>query len=194
MNPFRDMMNDVVTLIKSNGTIINDIIANVQSDMIFIDDAKLPIEEGDKLIRELSNGLSETYLVIDRGFYEAWAGLDASYQVKVIKETTREPERPISNQYNIGTVYGSNIGTQGNASINNSFNFEKLDQLINENGGEDREELRQMVLEIKELFDDSEKVKKGSLTKYSEKFEKHSWITGAIAQMALGFLSGQIFK
>ena len=188
------MMKDKVSLIKQDGSEYLDISALVEPKMIFINDGNLPIEEGDKLIRRLSNGLIESYLVLDRGFFEKQMGFPAHYQVKVQKESARALTQPVSNRITIGTVYGSNIGTQGQASITNTFNFEKVDQLIEENGGEDKEELRKMIAEIKELFEDSEKVKKGSLAAYSEKIEKHSWISGAIAQMALGFLSGQMFK
>lgn len=185
---------DKVTLLKKNGSQITDVKAIVQSNEIFIDDGNLPIEEGDKFIRILPNGLSESYLVLDRGFYDAWEGIDAHYQVKVIKEMTRELTQASTTSFNIGTVYGSNVGTYGSASVTNIFNFEKVDQLIEEKGGADKEELRQMIAEIKEMFEDSEKVKKGSLGSYSEKLEKHSWISGSIAQMALGFLTGHLFK
>lgn len=115
------------------------------------------------------------------------------YLTKVQFEKTQKAETA-SVQYHIGTVYGSNVGTYGNASVSNTFNFEAVDQMIEDRGGEDKEELRQIIAEIKELFEDSEKVKKGSLAKYSEKIDKHSWIAGPLAQMALGFLSGQMFK
>ncbi|UIO44332.1 hypothetical protein LOY85_09315 [Brevibacillus brevis] len=88
-------------------------------------------------------------------------------------------KKEASMHFNIGTVYGSNIGTHGTSTITNTFNFEAVDKLIEEHGGEDKEELRKMVAEIKELFEDSEKVKKGSLSKFSEQMQKHSWITGA---------------
>lgn len=187
-------MNDTVKLVKADGVQIENIKARVQPDMILIDDASLPIEEGDKIFRNLSNGLSESYLVLDRGFNERVHNIPAHYQIKVRKESAIEVQRATTMQFHIGTVYGSNIGTQGNATIENTFNFEIVDRLIEENGGEDKEELRQMISEIRELFEDSEKIKKGSLSSYSEKLEKHSWITGAVAQMALGFLSGKMFQ
>ncbi|MGD8191527.1 hypothetical protein ACQCN2_16225 [Brevibacillus ginsengisoli] len=115
------------------------------------------------------------------------------YLTKTQYEKSQKDSKPFV-QYNFQNAYGSNIGTQGNASVTNTFNFDAVDQMIEERGGEDKEELHQMIAEIKELFEDSEKVKKGSLTQYSEKIEKHSWIAGAVAQMALGFLSGQMFK
>ncbi|WP_142061498.1 hypothetical protein [Brevibacillus sp. AG162] len=142
--------------------------------MIFIEDSKLPVEEGDYLICTLPSGLEEKYLVLDRGYFESFASEPAHYQVKVKKLSSIELERgvaPVQN-FNIGTIYRSNIATHGNATINNTFNFAAVDQLIEEKGGSDKEELRQMIEEIKELLEDSEKVKKGSLAQYSEKIEK----------------------
>lgn len=40
----------------------------MQPDKIFIKNYKLPIEEGDKLIRKLPSGLDEFYEVLDRGY------------------------------------------------------------------------------------------------------------------------------
>lgn len=189
----RQMMNDTVTLIKTNGEKYENIRASVQREKIFIDDAKLPIEEGDKIIRQLSNGLSESYLILDRGFYDRTHGIPAHYQMKVKKESAIDLEKSSSMHFNIGTVYGSNIGTQGSAHVENVFNFERIDQMIEEKGGEEKEELRKMIDEIRELFEDSEKVKKGSLSKFSGLMEKHSWISGAIAQLGLGFLTGHLY-
>ncbi|OOR59994.1 hypothetical protein BGP34_04095 [Bacillus mycoides] len=56
-----------VSLLKQNGQCIDDIEAHIQSKVIFIEDISIPIEEGDKILRVLPNGLSETYLVLDRG-------------------------------------------------------------------------------------------------------------------------------
>ncbi|OAB32705.1 hypothetical protein PMSD_17195 [Paenibacillus macquariensis subsp. defensor] len=190
----RQIMRDTVTLIKANGEKFENIRAGVQRDKIFIEDVKLPIEEGDKIIRLLSNGLSESYLILDRGFYDRTLGMPAHYQMKVKKESAIDLEKSSSMHFNIGTVYGSNIGTQGSAYVENVFNFERVDQMIEEKGGEEKEELRKMIDEIRELFEDSEKVKKGSLSKFSGLMEKHSWISGAIAQLGLGFLTGSLFK
>ena len=83
----RGMMNDRVRLVKADGKEFGEVPANVQRNMIFIDDANLPIEEGDRLIRCLPNGLDECYLVLDRGLYSAVEGMQAHYQVQVRKAT-----------------------------------------------------------------------------------------------------------
>ena len=76
---FNRMLTDVVSLVKVNGQRYDNIKALVQYKLVFIVDASLPIEEGDRITRELPNGLVESYLVLDRGFYSAIQGMDAHY-------------------------------------------------------------------------------------------------------------------
>ncbi|MCM3257030.1 hypothetical protein M3664_04445 [Paenibacillus lautus] len=190
----RENEYEYVTIVKLNGEKFEKIEAVVGPGEIVIEDGDLPLEEGDKILRLLPNGLTENYIVLDRGFYDEFLDIPAHYQARVRKESTIDLQKSSAMHFNIGTVYGSNIGTQGSAHVDNVFNFEKVDQLIEERGGKDKEALKEMIEEIKEFFEDSEKVKKGSLSKFSELMEKNSWITGAIAQMGLGFLTGSLFK
>ncbi|MGG2114154.1 hypothetical protein ABFY60_27675 [Lysinibacillus pakistanensis] len=116
-----DMFNDKVTLMKLDGTIVENIAASVQRDKIFIDDGTLLIEEGDILERKMSNGLTEKYEVTDRGYYEAFGAFDAHYQCDVRKLTsvkeTVPSSRTINNYFNApNTRYNEN-------STDNSINM-----------------------------------------------------------------------
>lgn len=102
----RSMMNDVVTLVKSDGRQFADIPANVQPKMIFIDDGKIPIEEGDHIERLLPNGLLERYLVLDRGFFGASGGFKDHYQIQV-RKVTAIPRDPVA-QTIIYNLHGAN--------------------------------------------------------------------------------------
>lgn len=93
---FDRMLNDVVRLVKANGHSYENIKARVESKMIFISESTLPIEEGDKIFRELPNGLTETYIVLDRGYYPKFHTMEAHYQVRVQKETAIFPSRNTS--------------------------------------------------------------------------------------------------
>ena len=74
----------------------------------------------------------------------------------------------------------SNIiaGSQAQATMN--INIGKIEAEIEEKGGSDKEQLLAMVMEIKQAFEEQENISKGSLTKFSEMLEKHSWITGSL--------------
>jgi hypothetical protein len=125
-----------ISLVKQDGTRINDIHAHVQPTMIFIDDAALPIEEGDRFLRRLPNGLAERYLVLDRGYWDG-PGMRPHYQVKVRKETGISVERQAATIYN---VQGANPRVRVN-SLDASVNvvttsatsvFPQLKQVIND--------------------------------------------------------------
>lgn len=94
--PFRELMNDRVTLIKRDGRRFEDIRALVSPRAIHMDDASLPVEEGDTFERPLPNGLVEVYVVTDRGFTRGLPGaIGDHYQTKVRKESAgRAPSVP----------------------------------------------------------------------------------------------------
>jgi hypothetical protein len=132
------MHNDKVILIKSDGRKYTDISASVQKDVIFIDDYSLPIEEEDKILRELPSGLTETYNVIDRGYYEAFHSIPAHYEVKVEKETSNKKQSSEIISYNVvGNNSRININSNDNSlnlsteSLNEDNVFEKLRETIN---------------------------------------------------------------
>lgn len=134
---FRSISNDKVSLIKKNGDVIKDIAASVQRNIIFIEDASLPIEESDTISRDLPSGLTEKYIVIDRGFYEAVSGFPAHYQVKVEKQTGIKKQESNSIVFNAsGPNSRINYGSTDNStnvvaeSINENNVFEKLRETI----------------------------------------------------------------
>jgi hypothetical protein len=94
-----DMMTDRVTLVKADGRRFADIPCAVTRDTITIDDATLPLEEGDRLQRTLPNGLLESYEVLDRGFYTGMYDIPDHYQAKVRKESS--PPRQPTVTYNV---------------------------------------------------------------------------------------------
>ncbi|MEH7526760.1 hypothetical protein V7149_26395, partial [Bacillus sp. JJ1503] len=140
---------DVVSLHKQNGEVVKEIKSTVQPDMIFIDDPNVPIEEGDHFIRLLPNGLTEKYLVLDRGFYDSGYGFNAHYQCEVKKVTTRELEQQNQIVYN---VQGNNakININSNDNSHNIVNiapenlFNELRKVLVE-GIQDRQHRRDII-------------------------------------------------
>lgn len=122
MSMFKQFNNENVTLVKANGERHEDIEASVQSDMIFIDDASLPIEEGDVIIRKLPNGLVEKYKVLDRGFHEKFSSISAHYQVKVQKLSGIKQSKSGKTVYNLGD--NSRVNINSNDSSINIINME----------------------------------------------------------------------
>jgi hypothetical protein len=94
-------LNDILSLHKPDGRVFERIAALVSQGRILITDVRLPIETGDRLIRNLPSGLRDEFIVDDPGFQQGIAGLPAHYQVKVhraaldeSKPKTEAPFRP----------------------------------------------------------------------------------------------------
>lgn len=140
----KSFSKDIVSLKKPDGTIIENIQANVQPKTIFIPDSTLLIEEGDLLIRTLTNGGVEEYEVIDRGFYEKINGFNAHYQCKVRKLSSKKYTS--TNNVVTNNFYGANARYNHN-STDNSTNvilessnvFQSIRNAIEENVGNDEE-------------------------------------------------------
>lgn len=86
-----------------------------------------------------------------------------------------------------GNVQGSVIGTHNTAELNNSFDFRAIEQRIEEEGGEDKEELRRALAQVERLIERGEYLDRGALSQFSGAMEKHSWFTGSVMQALLGF-------
>ena len=117
--------NDKVTLKKVNGEVVENISADVQKNKIFISDGTLLIEEGDFLFRTMSNGATEKYEVIDRGYYEAFSGFEAHYQCDVRKETAKEKKLPFNKSVN--NYFNAPNSRYNESSTDNSINISLSD-------------------------------------------------------------------
>lgn len=154
MSIFKQFNNENVTLIKVNGDRHEDIEASVQSDMIFIDDTSLPIEEDDIIIRKLPNELVEKYKVLDRGFHEKFSSMPAHYQVKVQKLSGSKPSRNDKTIYNLGDNSRVNINSK-DSSINiinmeSKHLFAEIKSKVEENI-ENENERQKLIKKLEEL-------------------------------------------
>jgi hypothetical protein len=108
------------------------------------------------------------------------------------EEKTRAPEP--SHVYNVhGNVYGSVFGSQGHVVMQQSFTFEELDRQIEECGGDDADALKEMVAEIRRTLEAQDNLSRGKFLEWSELLNRHSWITGPVAQMLMLYaVTGQL--
>lgn len=140
---FDDFMTDSIIVRKQNGDLLEGLKANVQSDKIFLERSDVLIEPKDLIERRMSNGAVETFEVIDPGFFEAFKGFQAHYQMSVRKLGLPEAKQRVESiTYNI---------TGHNARINNH----SVDQSTNAvNIGTDLREyiegLRQVIQSLKD--------------------------------------------
>jgi hypothetical protein len=137
---FEQFLTSKVTLIKPDGKKFENIPAQVQPTQISIHDITIPIEEGDTISRDLPNGLNERYLVLDRGFHDAFQAIPARYVTSVRKESAIPARQPSSNVYNF---HGGN----SRVNINSNDSSVNIIQMTNE----------ELFKQIKKIID--EKIK-----------------------------------
>lgn len=184
-NGFSRLSNDVVKLVKTNGEVYEEISANVQPGIIFIDDSELPIEERDKLVRVLPNKLIESYLVLDRGYYAGVGGISPHYQVKVKKESNIESKKTeaLIQVFHMGDNSRVNNNSTDN-STNTVFNstntiFDEIKNALNEvSDAEEREMLKTLIDDLKS---NNNKKEKNCQDKYKEFISLASAHIGIIA-------------
>src|SRR5688500_12887787 len=93
MNQLEELMTDVVTLVKPDGTRIEGIKARVSPEQIRTFDASLSVEAEDSIEQQLPDGRTESYFVLDPGYRGGRPPeVPASYSIKVCKSTAVSPE------------------------------------------------------------------------------------------------------
>ena len=98
-----------------------------------------------------------------------------------------DPE-PTSARFHFhGDVNQSIIGTQNRAELTNNFDFRSIEQQIEREGGEDKEELKRALAQVERLIERGEYLDRGALAQFSGAMERHSWFTGSVMQALLGF-------
>ena len=125
---FAQFFKDLVTIAKPDGTVVSPAVrADVQTKMIFINDASLPIEVGDVIFRTLPSGVVEAFVVEDPGFHAAFGGIPAGYQIKVRRKGS-EP-KPHTVNYNL-TGPNSRINIASHDASQNVVNASGADELF----------------------------------------------------------------
>lgn len=92
-------------------------------------------------------------------------------------------------QFNIGSIIanGSNLvlGDVINSALSIDNSTSRIEQEIEEKGGEEKEELRELLEEAKELIENMQDSRhipknKGLFSKLSNHLEKHGWFYGEV--------------
>jgi hypothetical protein len=120
---FDDFMTDSIIVRKQNGDLLEGLKASVQRDKIFLERSDVLIEPRDLIERRTSNGAVETFEVIDPGFYEAFHGIKAHYQMSVRKLGLPEAKQRVESiTYNI-TGHNARINNHSVDQSTNTVNF-----------------------------------------------------------------------
>lgn len=105
-----------------------------------------------------------------------------------IDEVEGNKPQEAGSTFNIyGPVHGSVIGTHNKTELTNHFDFRSIEQRIEREGGEDKEELKRALAQLERLLERGEYLDRGALAQFSGVMERHSWFTGAVTQALIGF-------
>ena len=130
MNPLDHFNQEIVTLIKQDGT-IKKIKALVHAKKIITDNVENPIDEGDIITRTLPNGKTESYKVINPVFHKAFYGVPDNYQIEVAKTTTPQKNAEIYiNASDNAKVMLSSVDNSINIDLNKTKIFDELLKIV----------------------------------------------------------------
>lgn len=101
----------------------------------------------------------------------------------------KETEQSQSSVYNIGTAYGSVIGTANTATINYKTNFQELRERAELENAPDKEQVQKLIDLVEMIVNGQVPPQKGLLSSFSETMERHSWITSAVASALVSWLT-----
>lgn len=114
--------------------------------------------------------------------------IKAFYMTEAEKHRKETKQRQ-SNVYNIGTAYGSVIGTANTATINYKTNFQELRERAELENAPDKEQVQKLIDLVEMIVNGQVPPQKGLLSRFSETMERHSWITSAVASALVSWLT-----
>lgn len=121
----KHVLTEKITLLKSNGTRLDDIPASVQEECIFVGDVSVPIESGDTIKRQVPSGIEESFTVVHPGYQAGLGPIQPHYQVKYNRAGNERKSKP-----NLGITYNvSGVNPRVNVnSVDQSLNIDVSDQ------------------------------------------------------------------
>ena len=160
MSIFQPILNDRVTLVKKDGQRFENLTASVQAGLIFTDNPKIPIEDGDRFERQLPSGIVDVFTVLDSGFQQGLHVMPAHYQSKVLKNTAESPPspRPAAGPQVVNNLIGPNtrVNIQSSDSSTNVVSgesavlFDNLREAIQKSSLDSTVE-RQLIQNVKAM-------------------------------------------
>lgn len=105
-----------------------------------------------------------------------------------VEGTEPQPQQNVSNTWNLsGNFNQSAIGTHNTNSFTGEFDFSTVEQRIEAEGGADKEELRELVAELRDLLENEGTINKGFLSRWNDKLKECDWLAGAVSGWLLNF-------
>jgi DNA-binding PadR family transcriptional regulator len=113
--------------------------------------------------------------------------------VDEVEGNRREPQPSVTTTFNMsGTFYQAAVGTHNTNTFTGDLDFSRVERRIEEEGGADKEELRELVAEMRELLESGETLEKGRLARFNDKLKEYPWLAGPVAGWLLNFGTQEI--
>lgn len=141
------------------------------------------VEVGDFLFRKSANQLLRVMEIDACPGFEGRPFSKQAFFEPANRPSDSSPSPSVT--INVGTAYGSIIGTGSGHSLTTMFNYQSVYEEIDRQGGEDAEALRKMVAEIQVLLEQQKNLPKGFLAKFGDLLKRNSWAIEAVLKAVL---------
>lgn len=108
--PFHQLMNDTVMIRKQDGSSNGPYKCSVQGTDIYIMDASVDGDDGDSVERELPNGKTETFAVLEAEFTKGLHSIPDSWHLHVRKDGSLRPKGDRTTNIHIENAQAIQIG------------------------------------------------------------------------------------
>lgn len=123
-------------------------------------------------------------VTFSRGFDDEIFSKNAYYLTESqYKKSQKEQNASVT--FQIGDVQNSIIGTQHNATLTNNFSDKQISDYIENNCGEDKELMQDMLKSVNAVIENNIPVQKGTFSRFSEASSKYAWLLGAVTTKLL---------
>jgi DNA-binding PadR family transcriptional regulator len=113
--------------------------------------------------------------------------------INEVEGNTPQSEQNVSNVFNMsGTFYQAAVGTHNTNTFSGDLDFAAVERRIEEEGGADKEELHELVQEVRELLESGQMLNKGRLARFNDKLKEVPWLAGPVAGWLLNFATQEI--
>lgn len=119
---FRNFINDEVVIVNSAGERSELLPCVFAQDSIRIFEEALRVVEGDKVLRTLPDGVTESYTVLEVNYFREQSGFPANYKLRTRKDTSLMPAGGgKTTNVTISHSHGFQVGDHNVQQILNSF-------------------------------------------------------------------------
>jgi hypothetical protein len=113
--------------------------------------------------------------------------------VDEVEGNRRESQPSVTNTFNMsGTFYQAAVGTHNTNTFSGDLDFSTVEQRIEDEGGADKEVLRELVREMRELLESGQTLDKGRLARFNDKLKEVPWLAGPVAGWLLNFATQEL--